>query len=320
MRLPDLKIPRTILIASMPILALLISHIVWGATPVIAKISLNEFPMMTLAFLRFFLAFLLLLPFLWISKKEVKLKTEDLPKILGIGLLMVTFHIFFFFSALQKTTAINASVLSLTVPIFSVIVGWTLLREKVYVINIVGIILGAIGAIIVIGLPLIFLGNLTSSVLIGNILMILSSLSFVGGAILSKFMLKRYSPLLIVASSFLIGAISFLPLALIEQFKNPAWYHQLTIIGIFGLMYLTLLSSICAYFLFEWGVEKVGVIRADLIQYIQPSIAASLAVPILHERISYSFIVGTCLIVLGVYWGTLGKSEHHHHHFKHHRV
>jgi drug/metabolite transporter (DMT)-like permease len=133
-------------------------------------------------------------------------------------------------------------------------------------------------------------------------------------------MLKIYHPLVIISVAFIIGAISFLPLAVIEFIRQPEWVNQITIFGLVGVGYTTLMSSISAYFLYEWAIKRIGIIRADVMQYLQPIIAASLAVPILNERISISFIIGTCLKVAGVYWGTMGKSEHNHHSLRHHRV
>lgn len=309
-----------ILKAPLPYIALLIVNLIWGATPVIAKVTLQEIPFVTLAFLRFFIAFLLLLPFVLTSKQKFKLQTKDFPKFVALALLLVTFHIFFFFAGIQKTSAINASVLSLTVPIISVLAGWWFLHEKIYWVNLVGILVGLMGALVIIGIPLLFLGSLTSEVLIGNILIILSGLSFVAGAVLSSKMLKDYSPLAMVAIIFFIGSLTFLPLSILEFQKDPVWIYRVSVIGMMGVIYMVLLSSISAYFLYSWALERVGIIRADLVQYIQPAVAASLAIPILGERISFSFIIGTCLIVLGVYWGTLGRAHHHHHHLRHQRV
>src|SRR5207248_1887668 len=131
--------------------------------------------------------------------------------------------------------------------------------------------------------------------------------------------LKLYSPLLITANLFLVGAVTFFIPAGIEYVQNPLWITHVTILGFLGFLYITILSSICAYFLLMWGIAKTNVVQANMLQYMEPAIAAALAVPILGERISYSFIIGTCLIVLGVYWGTLGKSQHHHPHFRSHR-
>lgn len=304
----------------LPYLALIFAQLIWGASLVVSKISLEEFPPNTLAFLRFFLAFILIMPFFAAFKQKFKFKVEHLPKLLLAGITMITFNVFFLYQGLQLTTAIDASVLTLIIPIISVVAGWWFLKEKIYWINLLGIVLGLSGAILIIGLPLIFFGNLTSSMLLGNILIILGSISSVIGALISKQLLKKYSTLFLTAAIFLVGTISFLPAAINDYIQNPAWVSKVSILGLLGLLYLAILSSVSAYFLYDYALEKVGVTRANLFQYMEPAVAASLAVPILGERISFSFIIGTCLIVLGVYWGTLGKSEHHHLHLKHHRV
>ncbi|MBI2021660.1 DMT family transporter [Candidatus Daviesbacteria bacterium] len=156
--------------------------------------------------------------------------------------------------------------------------------------------------------------------MLGNLLILLSSASFVIGSILSKDLLKIYSPLVTTAFAFLVGAITFFIPAIFDYIQNPSWVLNLNVLGVLGLLYITILSSIVAFFLMVWGLSKTNVIQANLFQYIEPAIAATLAVPILGERISYSFIVGTCLVVLGTYWGSFGKPHHHHPHHKHHRT
>lgn len=275
---------------------------------------------MSLGFLRFALAFILITPFLLVSTKKTKIKLEHLPRFLLAGLTLITFNIFFLYEGLQRTTSINASVLSMLIPVISVVLCWAFLREKIYWINLLGITFGFIGVLIIMGLPLIFIGNFDTSNLFGNLLIIISSTSTVIGSIFSKKLLKNYSTTTVTAAVFLIGAITFAVPAVNEYLSHPEWTSKITILGVLGLLYLSVLSSVSAYFLFEWGLDKTDINQANLFQYLQPAITATLAVPLLGERLSYSFIVGTILVVLGVYWGTLGKVEHHHPHHRHHRT
>lgn len=300
-----------------PYLALILAHLIWGANFVVAKVTLQEFPTHTLAFLRFALASLLLAPFFLAETKKVKIKKEHLPKLIAIGIFIITFNITFFFAGIQRTTAINASILTLIIPILSVILGWAILKEKVYVINLLGIGLGLLGALIVIGLPQIILGDFSPEALLGNILMILASISWVVGAAISRQMLKIYPSLIITAVAFMVGVITFFLPAVREYILDPGWPERITMLGFLGLFYMTALSSISAYFLFEWALSKTSLIVADLFQYIEPFIAAGLAILILSERISFSFIIGAVLIALGVYWGTFAKEVHHRHHRTH---
>ncbi|MBI2022558.1 DMT family transporter [Candidatus Daviesbacteria bacterium] len=315
------KLPgHKIFAISLPFLALIIAHLIWGANFVVAKFALNDFPPMTLAFLRYALASLLLVPFLLVfEKKELKIKLSHLPKLFTTAILMVTINIALFYEGLKRTSAIDASVLSMSVPIFSVLGGWWILKEKIYWINLVGIILGFFGTLVILGLPLIFLGKFTSEGMFGNLLILLSSVTFVIGAILSKQLLKTYHPLILTALFFLIATLTLAIPAVFEYLSFPTWAEKVSVLGYLSLGFITILSTICAFFLLYWGMDKIGVIKANLFHYMEPAVAASLAVPFLGERISYSFIIGTCLVVLGVYWGTLGKQEHHHTHHKHHR-
>ncbi|MBI2086083.1 EamA family transporter [Candidatus Daviesbacteria bacterium] len=302
-----------------PYLALILAHLIWGANFVVAKIALQEFPPMSLAFLRFALASLLLAPFFLAETKKVKIDKKDLPKLIAIGVFVITLNITFFFEGIRRTTAIDASVLSLIVPMLSVLSGWWFLKEKVYLINLLGIALGFGGALIIVGLPQVFSGTVSNQVLTGNILIILAAVFWVFGTTISKKILKKYSSLEVTAIAFLVGTISMFIPASIEYIQNPAWINQVTVLGILGLIFMTLLSSISAYFLFEWGLAKTSVIVADLFQYIEPFIATVLAVLILGERISNQFAVGGALIAIGAYLGTLAKEAHHRHH-KAHRV
>ncbi len=299
-------------------MALLIAHLIWGANFVVVKLVLQEFPPMSLAFLRFSFASLLIAPFFLAETKKVKIKKEDLPKFIAIGIFAITLNITFFFEGIKRTTAINASILTLIIPMLSVLLGWLFLKEKIYLVNLLGIAMGFLGALVIIGIPQLIGGSASSQILLGNILIILASTSWVFGAIISKQILSKYPSLVVTALAFLVGILTFFLPASLEYFKNPAWISQVTVLGILGLSFMTLLSSISAYFLFEWGLAKTSVAIADLFQYIEPFIATVLAILILGERISTTFLIGAILIAIGVYLGTLAKERHHH--YKTHRT
>ncbi len=293
----------------------------------VAKLTLGEFPVMSLGFLRFAFAALFLLPFVLVQRRSLiaqgkgeKIKAEDLPKLFAMALTMVAFNIFFFYEGLKRTSAIDASVLDMSVPIFSVLIGWVFLKEKIYAINLFGILLDLGGALVILGIPLIFFGSFSPDNLFGNTLIIFSDICFVIGATLNKKILKKYSSLLLVWVSFLAAAVVFAIPAVNDYIQDPTWMSKVTVLGVLGLVYIVFLSSISAYMLFQWGLRSVDLEKATLFQYLSPGIAATFAVPLLGERISYSFIVGTVIIILGVYWGTLGKIEHHRLEHRHHNA
>ena len=140
------------------------------------------------------------------------------------------------------------------------------------------------------------------------------------GSLIYRKMLKIYPPLVITAFTFLIAALVFFIPASLEYISNPEWVLGVSVLGVMGFFYIAVFSSIIAYFLILYGLSRIEISHANLFQFVEPAVAATLAVPLLGERISFSFIIATCLIVLGVYWGTLGKQEHHHAHHKSHRI
>lgn len=305
-------ISKSLLIRFWPYLAIIIAHTIWGINFVVTKVTLQEIPPMSLAFLRFTLAIILLSPFLITEK--IKIDKADLPKLIGIGVLMVTLNIAFFYAGLSRTSVTSASVLTMIIPLVSVLFGWWLLKEKIYTTNLIGILLGLFGAILVIGLPFLILGlQGESESLLGSILIILASITWVVGAIISKEMLTKYSTLTITAIIFLVGIATFIIPAMSEYLKDPSWPSKVTLLGLMGLSFISFASSISAYFLFEWGLSKIGIIKADLFQYLEPLVAVSLGVFILNEQLRFSFIIGALLVGLGVYWSTLGKERHKHH-------
>lgn len=313
-QLVHLGITKPVLTRSWPYVAIITAHFIWGVSFIVAKLTLQEIPPMSLAFLRFVLTILLLLPFLVTEKERVKIKRTDLPILALTGILMVTLNIAFFYAGLAKTTVTSAAVLTLTIPMFSILLGWWVLKEKIYVANLLGICLGFIGALVVIGVPLTLLGLQSSSQgLVGNLLIILASISWVSGAVISKKVLKSYSTLTVTFAIFLVGLITFFIPALYEYLQNPNWYHQVTYLGISGVLFMAIATSISAYFLFEWSLPKLGIIKADLFQYLEPVIASSLGILILRDELRFSFIIGAILITLGAYWATFAKPEHKHH-------
>lgn len=304
-----------------PYVALLVAHIIWGANTVVVKITLNEFPVMSLNFIRFGLATLLIIPFLLnVDKKSLKVKFTDWPRIILASFLMVSATIALSYEGIKHTTAINASVLMLVIPILSVLGGWFFLKEHVYWANILGVLVGLIGSLVIIGLPLLFFGTFSGKNLLGDGLVFLAGVSFTAGTIVAKKVLDKYSALLITAISFFVGFLSFSIPTGLEYYRDPSWISSVTLLGILGLLYITILASVCAFFLMEWGLKKTDVIKANLFQYVEPAVTATIALPILGERISFSFIIGTILVVLGVYWGTLGKPHHHRLLHRHHRT
>src|SRR3990167_8951115 len=109
------------------VIALIIANIIWGAAPPIFKWALQDIGPYSLAFIRFFLATIIIIPF---SYKHLRVKKEDIAEVFLIGFLGVTLNIAFFFLGLKYAPSINASIIGSAGPIFLILFAFLFLREK----------------------------------------------------------------------------------------------------------------------------------------------------------------------------------------------
>lgn len=277
------------------ILALIIANIIWGAASPIFKLALQNLPPFTLAFLRFFGAMLLLLPFatpsFWIGKK-------DWLKLILLSLFGITINITFFFFGLKHAPSINAPIIASSGPVFLYIFSILILHEKPHQKVFLGIMASLIGVLIIIGQSVFEQG--VNGAVLGNLFFVLATLGAVGHAIFSKEILHKYKAITITFWSFLIGQLTFLPFFIYEMI----YLHPLDTIdsrGWFGLFYGVIFSSAIAYFLFEWGISQLEAQEVGLFTYIDPIAAIVIAIPLLGEAITPIFLAGSILVFLGIF-------------------
>lgn len=278
-----------------PILALIVANIIWGATSPIIKYSLGNIPPFSLAFLRFLIASLILYFFVHkkIAYSDLKNKWLWLYALAGI-----TFNIAFFFLALQRTTAIEATIIASFAPIMTLIGASIYLRERLTKNAIAGVSLALIGAVVIIFEPLIFQG-FTGAVL-GNFLMLLATFFAVIATIAGR---KFLTPANAAGSTFwacLIGTVTFLPLMSYEFIQNPFWFGELNSKGYLGIIYGGIFSSLIAYSFYNWALSKLQAYKTSVFVYIDPVAAILIAIPLLGEKITIPFLVGSALVFLGI--------------------
>ena len=278
------------------ILSLILATTIWGAAAPIFKWSLENVPLFSLAFLRFGLASLILWP---LVRKNLSIAQSDRWAVVRIGLLGVTLNVFFFLAGLKLTLAINAAIITATIPIFTMAAAALYLREKLTWHIIFGALLTSLGILVIFAQNLLTFG--ISAHVAGDVLLLLAAWSWVGYEITSKKLLPRYSPLTLTFYSFVIGAITFLPFALGEYATNPLWPQLLTFRGYFGIIYGAVFSSAAAYFLWEWGLSKLPASESSLFFHLNPIAGVLVAVPLLGESMTVPFAIGAALVFSGVF-------------------
>lgn len=278
-----------------PVLALIIANIIWGATSPIIKFSLENIPPMSLAFLRFLLAAVILYPFVHKTIKYHDLKNKWLW-IYGFG--GVTINIIFFFYALQRTASINAPIIGSMGPIMVLVGSVIFLKERVKVNAVLGSIISLFGVLIIIFQPL--LENGVSGEVIGNLMLIIATLGAVIGTVVGR---KFLTPQNAVGMTFwecLIGTFTFLPWMLVEYWQNPGWMANLDYRGWTGILYGGIFSSLIAYVIYNWALAKLPAFRTSVFAYLDPIVAIMVAIPLLGEKLTLPFIIGSVLVFLGI--------------------
>ncbi|MCL4360569.1 DMT family transporter [Patescibacteria group bacterium] len=289
-------------------LALITANVIWGAASPIFKLSLEHIPPYTLAFWRFFIASLILLPYALMQKPVRFKEKKDLLLLLGYAFSGITINILFFFWGIQRTYALNGPIIASSAPIVTMVFAMLLLREKFRLRKFLGIICGSIGILTIVLEPLLSKG--LGGTVAGNSLLFVAMLGAVGSMIVGRALFRRYNPLTLTFWIFTVGWASFLPLAVYDAVSIPNLYRSLHPLAYLGIIYGGFFSSALAYACLNWGLSKIPATDSSLFTYIDPVVGTVLATILLHEPVTKLFLLGTVLIFGGIY-AAEGRLHYH---------
>lgn len=276
------------------ILALIFANIIWGAASPIFKWSLFGISPFTLAFLRFFLAALILLPFCY---KNLSIKTKDIFPVLILSIIGINVNIAFFFLGLKLSSSINAPVIASSAPIFLILLSFIFLKERILRKKMLGTAVSLIGILCIILQPVIAKG-IDGSVS-GNLFFVLATLGSVVHVLVLRRLAKRYNVMALTFWSFLIAAAVFFPLMLPEL--KTSVFSSFNIQALVGILFGAIFASTIAYTLVAYGERKIPANEVGIFVYIDPVIAIIVAYFLLHETLNPVFIIGTFFVFLGIY-------------------
>lgn len=277
------------------IIALIIANIIWGAAAPIFKWSLQNIEPFTLAFLRYAIAAMILLP---LTFKVLRVERRDLPALFLLSIFGITFNISFFFLGLRLTSSINAPIIGASAPVFIILSSILFLKERPKTKVIAGTIVSLAGIATIIIRP--FLEQGMSGSIIGNLLILGAVFGAVVHTTLLRKIAQKYSVMTLTFWSFVIGALTFLPIFIAEnkdQFFLTTLNHQ----GVVGIIFGAVLSSALAYCLYNLALKNIVANEVGIFFYIDPLAAILIAVPLLGEVITTPFLIGALLVFLGLF-------------------
>lgn len=268
----------------------------------VTKVGLYQVPPLSFAFIRFFLASFIVAPFIW---KKRKYLIKDI-KTLGPLSFFATINIIFFVVGIKLTTANISQILYAVVPILVGLLTYFVLREKLSLRKIIGVILGFIGAFLVLFLPILEKGKFSGD-LLGNILLIIAVFSWSLYMMLSKKAQKSHSPFHIVSIFIVITAVTLFPFFLFESISQYGWWTEMSVPAILSIIYVVLAGTIGTYLLNQYSIKHGGVVFASMAFYLSPLFGFLVAFILLGEQLTPILIFGAVATLVGVYLVTTKK-------------
>ncbi len=284
-------------------LALLGANLIYGANYIIAKgIMPDKIGPSAFIFLRVVGAIILF----WIIKSFIKEKVEkkDFPLLILGGLLGVATNQLMFFHGLNLTSPIDASIIITAIPVMVLIFSALILKEKITTNKLIGITVGAIGAIL-----LVWYGKKsggTSSAL-GNLFVLINACSYALYLVLIKPLMKKYNPITVISWVFLFGFMFVFPVGikdvLTTNFEAFTMNTYLTIaFVVIGTTFLAYLFNIYALSIVSPSVNSSYIYLQPVISFIMVSIYAfALGHDEYAQDINIIKLLSCLLVISGVY-------------------
>ena len=284
---------------SLAIIALFVAAIIYGVTFTIAKEVMNiHIKPFGFIFLRVGGAMLVFWILGLFVTGEKPIEKSDYKRIVLAAFFGVGLNMLAFFKGLSYTTPISASVIMVTTPILVLIFSSIIIREKIPNFRIIGVIIGLVGAIL-----LIMYGHASeddaSNRTLGNILIFINAASYAMYLVLVKKLIVKYHPIIFVKWLYLAGFIFVFPFG-ISEFLEVSWQEMPT--DIYVKAGFVVLFTTCVTYLFNlFALSKLKPTTVSVFIYLQPVIASIYALIVGSDQLNFTKIGASLLIFLGVF-------------------
>jgi drug/metabolite transporter (DMT)-like permease len=279
----------------------------WAGNSIVGRAVRSDIPPFTLALVRWVGALLVLAPFaLRHTIAEWKIVRQHWPIVLLLGMFGVAGFNGFLYSGLHYTTASNALLIQALIPALVLLGGAIVFRDRAPLGQIAGVALSTLGVV-----AIVFRGDPMAIVRLhfgpGDSLILCGCLAWA----IYTICLRRappVHPLTFLFVTFMIGAATMAPLAMSEM-KEIAQIPLRP--GTFAAFaYVAVLPSVCAYFLYNAAVARIGSGAAGQTISLMPLFGALLAAALLDERLEAYHGAGMALILSGVLLSALAGARH----------
>ncbi|MEH7535657.1 DMT family transporter [Bacillus toyonensis] len=277
---------------------------IWGGMYVVSKYVLDFIPPLTLVWLRFIIAFVVLYAFLKITekkqKKKVTIRKKDWLLFAWIGFIGYFISITCQFIGTKLSDAHTGSLVTSATPAFMVIFAAIILKEKLTARRLLSTIIATIGVIIVIGWDIEI-----GSYFIGTIILVGAAITWALLSIYVKIASAKFSSLVITTYAIFFSLFFITPFMLWEFQSSPIEHINMYVL--LGVIYLGIASTAGAFFLWNKGLELMDASIGSLFFFFQPIVGSLLGWLLLNETLNSNFFIGGILIICSVFITTFEK-------------
>ncbi len=280
----------------------IISMALWGLVYVWTKIVLKYYEPLTAVFLRTSLSAIILFLFIKFFKKPQKIQKEHY-KLFALSAMFNPFLVFLLeANGLKMVSSTTGAVITSTIPLFTPLLAYFSLKERITWVNIIGIIVSFSGILIML-INKDFQFNENPR---GIILLFIAVFAAVIYGIMLKKLTNHYSSITIITYQNTLASIYFLPFFLGFNFQSFIKVELNTELVI-SLLSLALLSSTVAYILYAEVVRKIGISKGSMYNNLIPVFTAIFSFFILAEDFPFFKIFGMIVVILGVILSQLNR-------------
>jgi drug/metabolite transporter (DMT)-like permease len=275
-------------------LMLVLIQFFWGFLAPVAKIAFGHFDPMFIIFLRVGISSLFFYIVYRLMFFEGPVPGKDLLTFAALGFLGVAVSQVSFINGVARTTSINSLIILATIPINTLIFSVLFKLERFSILKAFAIMLAFTGVFFIVGIEGLTLSGNT----FGNLLILVSSLSYSLYLVLSKSVLKKHKPFKLLTYVFLFGFLEVLPFSIFRVFDitaNPVhirfWWAPMVVV-IVG----TLLPNMLTIF----ALKNVRASIVGVFSYLEPLFGVILSILMLGEKLKVNNIIAAVLILAGI--------------------
>ncbi|RLE23054.1 MAG: EamA/RhaT family transporter [Acidobacteria bacterium] len=274
--------------------------IFWGMSFVWTKIVFTAYGPVTTITLRLIIATAILSLFIVATGKREKIQRSDLKYFILLSFLEPFCYFIGESFGLKVVSATLASVIIATIPVVTPVFAWFVLKERLSIINVLGLFLSFFGVVVIVVAPKFqLIASPAELLLLG-----FAVLSAVGYGLLVRKIANRYSSMTIVNLQNFIGILFFLPVFFLTEFHDFISARP-GVDVIQALLALAILCSAVAFVLMTIAIREIGISRFNVFTNIIPVCTALFAWMLLGEPLHARKMIGITIVIAGLFLSQL---------------